>query len=142
MSLENSSRLVVESFSQLGLYYTALGHKHLAIDAFHKAMFISQDDVSACIHLCRLYLTPPSASGSRNKSDTEIKPDDIDLAAGMLSHVTQGTGWDVPEAWYFLAKAYGMQGRKEKERGCLSFALELSEGRGIRDISSAVGWCM
>jgi hypothetical protein len=47
----------------------------------------------------------------------------------------------VPEAWYFLAKAYGMQGRKEKERECLSYALGLSERRGVRDIGAAVGWC-
>jgi len=126
---------------QLGLYYIALGHKHLAIDAFQKALFISPDDVSACVHLCQVHLTPPSTSGSNKKSDTKINPDNIDLAAGMLLHCTQGSGWDVPEAWYFLAKAYGMQGRKEKERECLSFALELSEGRGVRDIGAAVGWC-
>ena len=75
------------------------------------------------------------------KANTEIDPDNVDLAAGMLSQCTQGSAWDVPEAWYFLAKAYGMQGRKEKEKECLSLTLELSEGRGIRDIGSAVGSC-
>jgi len=66
----------------------------------------------------------------------------VDLAAGILSRLTRGTGWDVPEAWYFLAKAYGMQGRKERERECLSFALRLSESRGIREIGVAIGWCI
>lgn len=66
----------------------------------------------------------------------------VDLAAGILSRLTGGTGWDVPEAWYFLAKAYGMQGRKEREMECLSFALQLSETRGIREIGAAIGWCI
>jgi len=66
---------------------------------------------------------------------------DVDLAAGMLSYLTKGKGWNVPEAWYYLAKAYGLQGRKEKEKEILSLALELSERRGVRDIGSALGWC-
>jgi hypothetical protein len=66
----------------------------------------------------------------------------VDLAAGILSHLTRGTGWDVPEAWYFLAKAYRMQGRKESEMECLSLALKLSENRGIREIGAAIGWCI
>lgn len=60
----------------------------------------------------------------------------------MLIHLTRGAGWDVPEAWYFLAKAYNIQGRKDRERDSLKFALELSEKRGVRDIGSAVGWCL
>ena len=47
----------------------------------------------------------------------------------------------MPEAWYYLAKAYGLQGRKEKEKEILKLALELSERRGVRDIGSALGWC-
>lgn len=66
----------------------------------------------------------------------------VDLAAGLLSHLTQGKGWDVPEAWYFLAKAYGMQGRKERETEALETALRLSEGRGVREIQSVIGWCI
>lgn len=72
----------------------------------------------------------------------ELDPDNVDLAAGILSHLTKGTGWDVPEAWYFLAKAYGLQGRKDRERECLSFALGLSESRGVREIRAALGWCI
>ena len=66
----------------------------------------------------------------------------VDLAAGILSRLTGGAGWDVPEAWYFLAKAYGMQGRKEREMECLGLALQLSESRGIREIGTAIGWCI
>ncbi|KAL0948336.1 hypothetical protein HGRIS_010922 [Hohenbuehelia grisea] len=123
---------------QLGLYYTALGHRRHAIDAFHKALFIIPDDVQASIHLCRLYLTSDGRSANRRVEDG-IPPDDVDLAAGILSDLTKGRGWDVPEAWYYLAKAYGLQGRKQCERECLATALRLSERRTIRDISSALG---
>ncbi|KAJ7764907.1 hypothetical protein B0H16DRAFT_1526168 [Mycena metata] len=118
---------------QLGLYYVALGHTQHAIDAFQKALFINPDDVPASVHMCRLYLTP---------GDDPIDPNNIDLVAGMLAHLTRGPGWNVPEAWYFLAKAYGMQDRKERARECLSRALSLSEQRGVREVSSAVGWCL
>jgi len=67
---------------------------------------------------------------------------DVDLAAGMLTQLTATRGWDVPEAWYYLARAYGMQGRKEKERETLKIALELSEKRGVREIGSALGLCL
>ncbi|KAJ7119647.1 hypothetical protein C8R44DRAFT_841131 [Mycena epipterygia] len=124
---------------QLGLYYVALGHTQHAIDAFQKALFINPDDVSASVHMCRLYLTP---EGSSRAAEDEIDPNNVDLVAGMLAHLTRGPGWDVPEAWYFLAKAYGMQDRKDRERECLSLALQLSEQRGVREVASAVGWCI
>ena len=68
--------------------------------------------------------------------------DNIDLAAGLLSTLTRGAGWDVPETWYFLARARGLQGKRDRERECLSFALGLVEGRGVRDMKVAVGWCL
>ena len=40
---------------------------------------------------------------------------DVDLTVGMVGHLTKGYGWDVPEVWYYLARAYGMQGQKEQE---------------------------
>ncbi len=69
-------------------------------------------------------------------------PDHVDLAAGILSDLTKGAGWDVPEAWYYLAKAYGLQGRKEGERESLERALRLAEGRAVRDVGAALGWCL
>uniref|UniRef100_A0A8H7XRF8 TPR-like protein n=1 Tax=Psilocybe cubensis TaxID=181762 RepID=A0A8H7XRF8_PSICU len=146
---------------QLGLYYFALGLYQHAVDTLQKARFICSDDVGATVHLARLYLdpsincklhptdaeTPPSSPTSGSGSFTQGAPPSstsasIDLAAGMLAHLTKGRGWDVPEAWYFLAKAYGMQGRKDKERETLKIALEFSEKRGVRDIGSALGWCL
>ncbi|KDQ52478.1 hypothetical protein JAAARDRAFT_40076 [Jaapia argillacea MUCL 33604] len=128
---------------QLGLYYSALNNHRRAREAFQKALFMAPHDVSAIIHLCRLYLSLPGAllSGS-STSKMNPDPDNVDLAAGMLTDLTRGAGWDVPEAWYFLAKTYHLQGRKESERECLSFALGLSEGRSVRDTGLALGWCV
>lgn len=141
------------------------------MDTFQKALFICPDDVAATVHLSRLYLDPdlnarlhssstanqsstikptcttlsfegePTTTESSNPSTPLLSDSDVDLAAGMLSYLTKGKGWNVPEAWYYLAKAYGLQGRKEKEKEILRFALELSERRGVRDIGSALGWC-
>lgn len=116
----------------------ALEHQRHAIDALHKAVFIAPDDVSAAVHLARLYLTPSPAS----KAPGGVDRDNIDLAAGMLAHAVKGAAWDVPEAWYYLAKAYSLQGRRNKEREALAVALNWSEQRSIRDIGLAVGWCL
>lgn len=115
--------------------------------------------MAATVHLSRLYLDPdleahlhPSVNATTTSSEGESTTDssnssttppnsDVDLAAGMLSYLTKGKGWNVPEAWYYLAKAYGLQGREEEEKEILKLALELSERRGVRDIGSALGWC-
>lgn len=120
---------------QLGLYYMALDRNRDALEAFQKALFISPDDIAATVHLCRIHLSTKSTTNG-------VDSDKVDLVAGLLGHVTRGPGWDVPEAWYYLAKAYGLQGRKDKERESLATALALSDHRSIRDIGRAVGWCL
>ncbi len=89
---------LADAVHQLGLYHVALGQSQDAIDTFQKALFISPDNVPAAVHLCRLYLSGEAPS-CPNMSDN------IDLAAGMLSRLAKGPGWDVPEVWYFLGKA-------------------------------------
>ncbi|KAG6918514.1 hypothetical protein DXG01_013876 [Tephrocybe rancida] len=124
---------------QLGLYYSALGQQEHAMDAYQKALFINPDDVPASVHLARLFLSQlePQTDNSSASSSSNI-----DLTAGMLEHLTRGNGWNVPEAWFYLAKAYGLQGRKPRERECLDYALALSASRGIREVGAAVGWCI
>ena len=127
---------------QLGLYHLALDDDRRALECFQKALFIAPNDVSATIHLCRIYL---ASAQHRTKSKERLEAsdrDNVDLAVGMLSELTKGAAWDVPEAWYFLAKMYALQGRKDRERECLCFALTLSENRPLRDIGTAVGWCL
>ncbi|KAH9061154.1 hypothetical protein EDB87DRAFT_1830990 [Lactarius vividus] len=114
---------------QLGLYHTALGNKDRAVQAFNKALFIFPDSIPATVHLSHSYLT----LAKEGTSDV----DNIDLVAGMLSDLTQGPGWDVPEAWYFLGKAHGMRGMRDRERECLGFALNLADGRPLREFGDA-----
>ncbi|KAF9478780.1 TPR-like protein [Pholiota conissans] len=156
---------------QLGLYYISLRLYQQAVDSFQKARFISPDDVPSTVHLSRLYLdpevtaklphsstkkyvtpapsplasSPSSASVPREKVSETSAPTstpDTDLATGMLARLAKARGWDIPEVWYFLSKAYALQGRREMEREALKTALELSEGRGVRDIGIALGWCL
>jgi len=65
------------------------------------------------------------------------------MATGLLEDATRRTiGFDVPEAWYFLAQAVGLQGRKEKQRECLIEALRLEEGRTVRGLKDALPVCL
>jgi len=122
--------------TKLGLYHHALGDEQKALQALHKALFIAPEHVSAIIHICKIYLSSPC-------TDVDVfDPDRVELAAGLLGDLTNGDGWDVPEAWYYLAKAAKMQGRVEKERECLIYALRLAEVTRVREISDAVGWSL
>ena len=127
---------------QLGLYHLALDDDRRALQCFQKALFISPNDVSATIHLCRVYLAAVQNSGKPKEGMELADRDNVDLAVGLLSELTKGAGWDVPEAWYFLGKMYALQGRQDRERECLCFALTLSENRPLRDPGTAVGWCL
>ncbi|KAJ2923781.1 hypothetical protein H1R20_g13313, partial [Candolleomyces eurysporus] len=135
---------------QLALYYNALGHTQHAISTLQKALFIDPDDVSATVHLARLYLTPPPSSPTSPNASECTSPDssspanrpsqsDIDLACGLLTALSRGRGWDVPEVWYYLGTAYRLQGRAEKEGEALERALRLSEARGVREVGAAIG---
>ncbi|KZS95292.1 TPR-like protein [Sistotremastrum niveocremeum HHB9708] len=128
---------------QLGLYYAASGEPNKAVETFRKALFIDPDHVAAVVHITRMYLAPPaSADGQPSAENTPEAKDAVDLAAGILTDITRGRGWDVPETWYLLAKACGMQGRKERERECLLFALSLVEAQSVRSFSDALGYCL
>lgn len=127
---------------QLGLYHMALDHPQSAIQAFQKALFISPDHIPATIHLCQIYLGLNTPSGFEPRPRPSPKAQNIDLAAGLLSDLTKGVGWDCAEAWYFLGRAHGLRDMRERERECLSYALGLAEGRPLRDLGTAVGWCL
>jgi tetratricopeptide (TPR) repeat protein len=118
----------------------ALNDELKALPALHQALFIAPENIPAIIHLCKIYLLP--SKSNMEPGSSELDPDRVDLAAGMLRDLTQGDGWDIPEAWYFLAKAYKMQGRSDKERECLSTALVLSETTRVRQVVDAVGLCL
>ncbi|KIJ47909.1 hypothetical protein M422DRAFT_45616 [Sphaerobolus stellatus SS14] len=127
---------------QLGLYHAALGQPEKAIASYHKALVLNPDHIPAFIHLTQEYLKTERVSSPAGCSSETPPQENIDLAAGLLSGLTRGAGWDVPEAWYFLARANKLQGRLDRERECLNFALALAQERGVREITSAVGTCL
>ncbi|KAI0027951.1 hypothetical protein K488DRAFT_80919 [Vararia minispora EC-137] len=119
---------------QLGLYHAALNQRVRALQSFNKALFISPSHVPATIYLAQAYLSP--------NPGVTLEPDAIDLAAGMLADLTRGAGWDIPEAWLFLARAHGARGARNRERECLCYALGLAQGKPLRDFGAAVGWAL
>ncbi|PVF93840.1 hypothetical protein CPB86DRAFT_835149 [Serendipita vermifera] len=124
---------------QLGLYFVANNEIPKAISSFHKALVINPDHIPAVVHLAQQYLNPAIGQTAGIASgDKESRSGTVDLAAGMLSSFTKGPGWDVPEAWYLLAKAVSLQGRAERQRECLTYALGLVEGKPIRDLRVAI----
>lgn len=120
---------------QLGLHFSASGRDNLALESFQKALVIEIDYTPAMVHLAQHYLkpVPPASAPTRGH---------VDLAYGLLMAVTQSQGWDVPEAWYFLAKACALQGRHDREREYLVYALQLQESRCLRPIGTAVPRCL
>jgi len=116
---------------QLALYYEAQGKMEDAIEAAQKALMLEPYDVSATVHLSRLYLA--------SKQDDEASQGNIDIAVSLLQHLTQHRGCKVSEVWYFLSVGYRLQGRKPLERESLKKALEFVNGRSIRDLDVALG---
>ncbi|GAA6000378.1 uncharacterized protein JCM10292_001484 [Rhodotorula paludigena] len=64
----------------------------------------------------------------------------LPLAETLLSTLTAHAAWDAPEAWFELSRCYkaGEPPRRDKERECLVWALQLEETRPIRPLAKAV----
>jgi len=109
---------------QLGLLHrtTSPHSPHLAIAAFTKSVLLRPDYTPAIVLLSKVYL----------------ETGQLELAHNMLFQLTQGGGWDVPEAWYYLGKACEEQNRKERARACFEYALELESTRPCRTWAEAV----
>jgi len=132
---------------QYALYLLEIGDPDQAAESLSKALTIDPDHVPATIHLAQLFLTPSAASKTKldpiSTEDDKTLREAIDMAAGMLESFTRrAVGWNIPEAWYFLAKATGLQGRRERQRECLAEALRLEEGRPIRSLAVALPPCL
>jgi len=117
---------------QFGLYAVADGDVRRGMECFGKALVLAPEHVPATVHLAQQYLDQPDATKSGM----------VDLAAGLLNALTKGPGWHVPEAWFLLAQASGMQGRTTMQRECLRYALGLVEARGVRDVVDTLGYCL
>ncbi|KAK4688880.1 cargo-transport protein YPP1, partial [Tremellales sp. Uapishka_1] len=109
---------------QLGLYQSFLGERESALQAFTKSILLQPDYPVAVTCLAELYLQDGK----------------VELAHGLLNQLTQDQGWDDSAAWYWLARTAKAQGRRERERECLGYALGLEETKGCRRWREVEGW--
>jgi hypothetical protein len=63
---------------------------------------------------------------------------ELDMAHGLLNALTQSIGWDVPEAFLWLARVCERQGRRERAGDLARFALMLERTRTCRPIHEVV----
>lgn len=117
---------------QLALYHLAQSDLKLARTCLEKALSFSLDHPSALVVLSRLYLT--EAQSTPQGLDKKLP-----FAEGILETLTKRHGWDLPEAWFELSRCFKMmpgggpaERRKERERECLVWALQLEETRAVR----------
>jgi len=112
---------------QFGLHeMSARDDSVTAQTAFTKALSLAPDHRSAVVHMAHFYLERPELPGG------------LEIAEGLLDTLTQGRGWDLPEAWWLFAKAYTRTDRHERARDCLRYALDLEESKPIRHLQDAV----
>jgi hypothetical protein len=83
---------------------------------------------------------------SKDAADCEASPEQLDRLAArdrayfLLSTLTKlGAGWDYPEAWSGLARAYEASGQTEKAKEMLWWCVELEDSRPLRGWE-VVGW--
>lgn len=96
----------------MGLVFSSCKReRRRAMDAFKMALILDPDHVATSISIASIYL------------DT----DKVELAEFLLEKVTEGLGWNQPEAWYLLSRVYMKQESLMDAKTCLMYALKLSE---------------
>lgn len=93
--------------------------KQVAWDAFEKALILDPDHIPSQVAKATLCL----------------EDQEVDLADGLLETAVLGLGWDSSEAWYALAQVKKHQGRWDRVKTCLLYALELTDTRPVRDLA-------
>lgn len=110
------------------MYYLAISEQEWAVICLQKALSFpdSGDNVVARVHLASIFINDGS----------------VELAEGILRHVTETKGWDIVEAWHLLGRCYAMGEENEKARDVLEWALKLEDTRPIRDLKVALPRCL
>ncbi len=108
--------------TQLGLYHVEVGDRTTALESFAKALVLRPEYSPAVVSLAIVY----------------FKLGQIDMAHGLLNGMTQANGWDVPEAFLWLAKVCEKQDRPARAQELLRFALTLERTRTCRPIETVV----
>ncbi|BGP36935.1 hypothetical protein JCM10449v2_000837 [Rhodotorula kratochvilovae] len=151
-------------WAQTALLALARGEVARAREAVTKALSFDPQHGASLVLLARVYLTPPPPSSSSTEGappyaaapppppshlTSPVPPPaaptggvslSLPLAETLLSTLTAHSGWDVPEAWAELARCYRLSvpARRERERECLVWALQLEETRAVRPLARAV----
>jgi hypothetical protein len=116
------------------------GKKKLAMELFDSALFVDIDHPLATIGLSNLLLNISTPSTSNDKSVTTCAAESEDdtlisrnRALGLLQQLTNSPrGWDAPEAWFALAKAYELGDELGRAKAALWKCVALEDCRGIR----------
>ncbi|KAF3929707.1 hypothetical protein AA313_de0206612 [Arthrobotrys entomopaga] len=108
-------------WAERGFLSTAQTKKYDAQKCFETALSLSPDHPLAIVGLSRLLLSNEKDSAAR------------DRASGLLQTLTKlGTGWDMSEAWFELAREYEMSGAMEKAKEVYWWVVQLEDTRGVR----------
>lgn len=114
---------------QLGLWHQAARDTGLSPDANAEA---------TAAYTKSLLLKPDYPAGIVCIARVHAIDGELDLAHSLLTQLTQDRGWDVPQAWFALASICTVQGRDERARECLLYALELEKSRTCRPLGEAL----
>lgn len=120
--------------------HIAKGETREARRVLQKAFSYETDHLPSIVQFSRLYLVEPpitSSSSSSSPSPSWVHTQ-VSFAEALLETLTQKRGWDCPEAWFELSKCYRLTGRKDKEKECLVWALQLEETRSLRGLDKAL----
>lgn len=113
------------------MYHLVKSDVAAARTSLHKALSFSLDHSSALVILSKLYLHDCKTTDPVSLSKQ------LPFAEGILETLTKRQGWDSPEAWFELSRCFQLKGdvggrRKEREKECLVWALQLEETRSVR----------
>ncbi|GAA5942233.1 uncharacterized protein JCM15063_002943 [Sporobolomyces koalae] len=132
---------------QLATIYLARGETTLARRALQKAFSFEIDHSASTVLFARLYLISPNSNPTTSVSSLGAKVKEVEdsttwidrqvpFAETLLDTLTKKQGWDSPEAWYELSRCYKLTNRREKEKECLVWALQLEETRSLRGLGN------
>ncbi|WRT63735.1 uncharacterized protein IL334_000658 [Kwoniella shivajii] len=92
--------------------------------SFVKSLLLKPEHPPAIIGLSKLY----------------FQTNQIDLAESLLNQLTQESGWDIVEGWFWLGKISQVQGRSKRANECWQFALGLENSRAVRSWNEVGRW--
>ncbi|GAA5875681.1 hypothetical protein JCM16303_003953 [Sporobolomyces ruberrimus] len=126
-------------WSNLAAVHIAKGEIKAARSALQKAFSFEIDHLPSLILFSRLYLTPPPSTPSPQSEPTlSWIHTQLPFAEALLETLTKQRGWDCPEAWFELSRCYKLTDRRDKEKECLVWALQLEETRSLRGLGKAL----